>query len=100
MSYIDIVVVRYGGRKGVFRAPAFNGPKVGDMAVIDTPQGVQTGEVIASITDAVDGDQVDFITNALGVEKPLRKVIARLKRIEYDYPDEEAGGSPDLPETE
>ena len=99
-SDIDIVTVRYNGRKGVFRAPAFNGPKPGDMAVVDTPQGIQTGEVIASVTEATDSDEIDFITASIGIEKPLRKVIARLKRIDYDYPDEEAEAHTGLPETE
>ena len=90
-DYIDVVVCRHdGGEKPfVFRAPAWSHLNEGDKVIVETYKGESMATVLKCASVAKDSEELDVIVSASGASLPLKKVLQKVKFIDFQYDDEE-----------
>lgn len=88
-KYIDLVLVEQNNFNFLFQAPSWSRLKKGDVVICDTCYGENPGIVVACLSVEKDGNEYSFITNMGGVTLPVKKILAKVTRAEFEY-DEEA----------
>lgn len=104
MEYFDFVLVKHdldATKSYLFRAPAFSKLEKGDFVVVETKKGNKTGFVEACLPiDKADTQKIDFIMNATGASKEIKRVLSKVQYIDFDYSGEvgdEKGGNATTP---
>lgn len=93
-NYNQFVVCQHTGdsKKYLFYAPAFSDIKICDEVLVDTRFGPKTATVCAVCT--VYNEDTEFALRVLaGAEdKPVKRVIGKIRLIKFDYSQEENNG--------
>ena len=91
-EYIDLVIAKHDGdaRKFLFVAPAFSHLKKADDIVCETEKGASRATVIASVTVRKNGSEYDFIKDLTGAYEPLKKVMAKVAYIKFEWEEDHA----------
>lgn len=91
-DYIDLVACKHmnNDRVFLFRAPQFTHLDKGDKVIVETKHGNAEATVEASYTvDPDDNDLMELILSLSGAELPLRKVLKKIKYIDFEYKEDE-----------
>lgn len=90
-KHVDMVVARTEcGDRRLFEAPSYTGLREGDKIKVDTSCGVVEATVVdVTMSEVYEGYLYNFIINACGATKPLRKVISKITETKFEYPEEE-----------
>lgn len=91
-DYIDLVIAKHDGndKKFLFVAPAFSHLKKADDIVCETEKGASRATVIASVTVRRNGSEYEFIKDLTGAYEPLKKVMAKVTYIEFEWEEDNA----------
>lgn len=89
-NYFDFVLCKMGNRKNVlFHAPAFSKLAKGDLVKVEAFHGEKMARVISCITLSADDEpKIDFIMNATGASKDVKKVLAKVEYNDFEYEDD------------
>lgn len=89
-NYFDFVLCKQeNGKNYLFHAPAFSKLKKGDLVKVETVHGEKLATVVSCITLAENDDaKIDFIMNATGAPKDVKKVLAKVEYSDFEYEDE------------
>lgn len=90
MKQFDFVLCKHpnDNRNFLFRAPAFSGLAKGDEVIVDTKYGRQLATVESCVNlDESETDLIDLIMTATGASKEIKKVISKVKYMNFEYED-------------
>lgn len=91
-DYIDLVACKHmnNDRSFLFKAPKFSYLDKGDKVMVETKHGNAEATVEASYTiDPEDNDLMKLILSLNGAELPLKKVLKKIKYIDFEYKEDE-----------
>lgn len=95
-NYKQFVVCQFTGdsKKHLFYAPTYPDIKICDEVLVETKSGVQRATVNAVCTIFEDDSDVERALRALaGAEdKPIKRVIGKIRLIKFDYGEDENNG--------
>lgn len=85
---ISLVAVKHKdehNRCFLFEAPRFCGLKVGETVLVDTQYGEDIGKVVAVEEYVQTNSEIyEFIIKAMGATEPLKRIVGRYKKYEYE----------------
>ena len=91
-DYFDFVLCKHANndKTYLFHAPAFSYLKKGDFVEVETSKGRQLAMVISCFTlSKSETDKIDFIMNATGASKDVKKVLSKVDYKEFEYEQED-----------
>lgn len=89
-KHVDMVVANTKFGRRLFEAPSFTNLREGDRIRVDTRAGIVEATVIAvAVSEVHEGYNYNFIINACGATKPLKKVVSKITETTFEYPEEE-----------
>lgn len=92
VDYIDLVACKHmnNDKAFLFHAPKFTHLDKGDKVIVETKKGNAEATVEASYTiDPDDNDLMELILSLSGAELPLKKVLKKIKYIDFEYKEDE-----------
>jgi hypothetical protein len=90
-NYFDFVLctVEDSQKTYLFHAPAYSSLEKGDPVIVETVNGNKQGTVIGCMTLCKDEvDKIDFIMNATGASKDVKKVLSKIEFKSFKYKEE------------
>ena len=91
-DFIDLVGCKHSNNDKVylFYAPKFTHLDKGDKVIVETKKGNAEATVEASYTIDPDyNDLMELILSLSGAELPLKKVLKKIKYIDFEYKEDE-----------
>ena len=86
-DYFDFVLCKQeNGKNYLFHAPAFSKLAKGDLVKVETVHGEKLATVVSCIT--LDDAKIDFIMNATGAPKDVKKVLAKVEYSDFEYEED------------
>ena len=91
MSYIDIVLCETcTGKREVFQAPRFSHLAKGDMVIVESGDGEEMTNVVASVSISTnESEELSFIKAALNFEiEDLSQIKKKIVFRTFDYKED------------
>ena len=91
-KYIDLVICKMSDNvihPSVFRAPAWSHLDEGEKVIVETDKGETEATVVRSYTIEKNSAEMDFIMVASGTTLPLKKVLKKVKYLDFEYKEDE-----------